>query len=191
MRFVNDLPVIQGASDCMDSAFFAGMLATFDYPGFDKSLCEKYIDKHGNFVRHPVECDNALDFSRDQTEPLASGSKVMAEKALKIIEARHYIAPNGDIFSPSQFNNLEICAGRKQTLKGKINLIIDILYSAYWDKEHETNQLLCMCKMAGPFYLKLLVKLKKDLKQNIRDYYCGWRNEPEFADHLIKYLEKY
>jgi len=190
MKLINDLPVIQGASDCMDSAFWCGMLITFDYPGIDKSIVAKYFDKHNNLVRHPVECNDPCDFSRDQMVPLISAmDQGLALMYYNKMKDRHFIAPNGDVLSPSVVNHLKICAGIKPSFLGKLNLIADVLWSAFVYKQHEVNQLLCLCKVAGPGYMKLLKLLKRDLASNIIDYYSGWRREPELASHLIKVLE--
>jgi hypothetical protein len=191
MKLINDLPVITGSSDAADSAFFAGMLITFEYPGIDKSIVAKYFDKHNNLVRHPIECNDPCDFSRDQMVPLVSAmNQGLALMYFNKMKDRHFIAPNGDVLSSSVVNHLKICAGLKPKLLGKLDLILGIAWSSFVDKKHEVNQLLCLCKIAGPGYMKLLIMLKKDLDQNIRDYYCGWRNEPEFGEYLISKIRE-
>lgn len=207
----NGLPKMSGVSDNMDSAFTAGILATFDET-FNKNICLKYVTSPGICVRHLNEnvANNPNNFSRDQLVPLISGLAALEADdicydILIACQKRGWLAQNteedivgskkkwpsgADWLSPSARNHLRICAGEAPSLIGKAWLVVDILYASYIDKKHEVNQLLCMCAIAGPVYLKLLKTLKKDLEQNIRDYYCGWRNEPELAETIINYINK-
>jgi hypothetical protein len=54
-------------------------------------------------------------------------------------------------------------------------------------KEH--NQILCQCKVAGKWALRLFVKLVPNWKEDLREYY-GSRNEMEYADIIIQDVER-
>ena len=216
MRYVDGLPCDNGSTDAMDSARLAGLLVLFNYPGFDKNLLRKYVqynEEEGQWVavRHPFEypANNYKNFTRDQLVPLVSGLKqaapVLAERLLTAAITRGNRAqnteydvpgstkafPNGtDWLSPSVMNHLRLCAGTKPTLFGKLWLIGDILFNAFITHLSEPNVLICMCYVAGPFYIKLLKRLNasersdnaSSLDKAITDYWCGWRNEPEVAE---------
>lgn len=208
MIFKDNLPVDTGATDAMDSARLAGLMATFDFPGFDKSLLTQYlVEKDGQLmaVRHPGEepSNNPLNFTRDQLMCLAAGlSKAgyysLCKRLLEAAEARGNRAqnteydkigtkktfPNGpDWLTPSHMNHLRLCAGQKGTLLGRIWLNVDILYSSTFAREKEPNQLMCMCEIAGK--MKMFKQLNKSLPQAISKYWDNWRLEPDLAKFLI------
>lgn len=199
------LPKDTGASDHMDSCRSAGLMATFSHP--QAPDMRKYlINSEG--VRHPVEfpANNPKNFTRDQLMPLAAGLHQQGynEEVLvlyKAAKARWYRAqdteadvpgstkkfPNGaDLLSPSHMNHLRICSGQKPLLLGKIWILIDILSNALLPTQNEPNQLMTMCEVAGPFYIKMWRKLNPKLNDQIVSYWAGWRDESEFAQFLIE-----
>lgn len=206
----NGLPKDTGATDFMDSARSAGMMATFGHPSMNKDLISKYVINHDQAVRYPfidpynAASNNPKNFTRDQLNCLASGLYSMGrsdlcELLLEAAEKRLYFAqdteadvvgstkkfPNGpDPLWPDSMNNLRMCAGQKSTLLGKAWLLVSIVYNAKFDQMGEPNQLMCMCKVAGPMYVKLLRKLNPKLDDAIRSYWVA-RQESAFAEFLI------
>jgi hypothetical protein len=206
------LPKDTGASDYADSARLAGLMGTFGHPDMtaekialyvigDQGVRYPFVDPTGN-----LSSNNPKNFTRDQLNCLAAGLNVLRrpDLALKLYRAAQYRNwrgqnteadvigstkkfPNGaDIFLFDTMSHLKTCAGQGPTIMGRINLIIDICFNAWVKPMAEPNQIMCLCKIAGPKYVKLLRKLNKKLDAAIREYWCGWRGEPEFAEFLIE-----
>jgi hypothetical protein len=208
MRIVDGLPVDSGASDAMDSARLAGVMSTFDYPGFNKKLCLKYIIPSGRSlvaVRHPTEvpANNPDRFSRDQLMCLISGLYFAGlENIVRVLyvncvlakhRAQNHIEDNGsekkwgaDLLDSAAMDNLRRCSKIQSTALGRANLVIDILYASFIDPKTETNQLLCMCKVAGPKWVRFFRFCHRSLKKNIRTYWSEWRGEKDLAEHIIR-----
>ncbi|HBI00980.1 MAG TPA: hypothetical protein DDY18_05085 [Flavobacterium sp.] len=213
MVFKDKLPVDAGATDAMDSARLAGLMATFDFPGFDKSLLLRYlVEKNGQLmaVRHPGEepSNNPFNFTRDQLMCLAAGlhkagylneckglleaAKTRGNRAQNTeydMPGTKKDFPNGpDWLTPSHMNHLRLCAGEKPTLLGKIWLNVDILYSATIGSDKEPNQLMCMCEIAGK--MEMLKRFHKKLEDAIVNYWDNWRLEGDLAAFLISKIYK-
>lgn len=171
------LPKINGASDWQDSAFFAGMLVTFNWP--QAIALDQYIIERGKYVRHPNEY--VYTFSRDQTIPLFSGLKTMGFS--RLVEANY--KTEGDFVDPGVRGHIRRCAGKTATRFQDWFLWTSILWHIHFNADHESNQILCMCWMhPDEKYLRYFCK-NFDWKKSIVDYYCNWRNEPDFAAHMI------
>lgn len=208
------LPRDTGATDFMDSASRAGLMALFD-AGFDPSGLCMYLDHEPliGFVgrRHPFEVpsNNYKNFTRDQLVCLAAGlwkgggryvphlyenavkSGNRAQNTEKDVVGSTKKFPDGaDWLSPSVMNHLRLCSGLKPTVLGTAWLIMDIVYHSLFTPLREPNQLICMCVVAGPKYVKLFKKLNSKWKQGITDYWSGWRGEPLFAQIMIDRLTK-
>lgn len=206
------LPRDSGATDFADSARLAGLLATFDHPAMTADLIARYIVEGDQGVRYPyldpmgnLSSNNPKNFTRDQLMCLASGLARLGRQdlCLKLYEAakaRNYRAQNverdvvgstkefpdgADILTFSDMNHLRLCAGLSGTILGYSNLIIDILVSSTFTRKSEPNQLMCKCQTAGKLFVKMWRLLNWSIDQAIRDYWCGWRGEPELADFLI------
>lgn len=221
MIFDNDgLPKDVGATDYMDSARLAGLMAIFKMDKAPSML--SYIVKSSKGealgVRHPFEgivigempSNNPYNFTRDQLICLAAGLHAQGHtetvKSLyESAKSRGYRAqnteadypgtlkkfPNGaDLLTPSHMNHLRMCANLKPGLLGKAMLMLDILYSGLFKKMSEPNQLICMLIVAGPIYVRMWKKINSKWKDAIKEYWSGWRQEPELADHMIGMLEK-
>lgn len=208
------LPRDNGATDFADSARLAGLMALVGHKDMTRNKLLMYSINNGfDAVRYPFIdvaqgiswSNNPKNFTRDQLICLVAGLKkldcpVPCIRLLASAETRKSRAqnieddvpgsvkkfPNGaDILTPSHMNHLRICAGEKPTLLGKAWLMMDIIGSSIFTPMHEPNQLIAMCLTAGPFYVKMLRKMNKKLDEAIKEYWCGWRNEPELAQMLI------
>ena len=205
------LPKDTGASDYMDSSRLAGLMALFEHPkapDLQNYLVRVSYSTWHQGVRHPDEypSNNPKNFTRDQLVPLVAGLNKQGNikscrSLLAGAEERNYRAqnveadvvgstksfPNGaDLLPPSVMNHLRICAAQKPKLFGKIWLVLDIVFSSVFTPMSEPNQLMSVCKVAGPKYVSLLRKLNPKLDAAIREYWSGWRGESEFAEFLIE-----
>ncbi|MGZ3742745.1 MAG: hypothetical protein ACXVB1_00115 [Pseudobdellovibrionaceae bacterium] len=184
----------------MDSARLAGIMTLFGF-GKEIKLGEylKYVEligpngKSWSFelqpTRHP-DYNNFKDFSRDQLIPLIAGlSKIGWTYTNDMTFAHMSVCPNGDLLSPSHLNHIRRCCGLKPTMYGNLWLKLDILYNAYIDPMAEPNQLICMLVIAGADYVRLWMKKNKKWEDAIRNYWSGWREEPELAEFMILKLK--
>lgn len=177
------LPRDTGATDFNDSARLAGIMTVFEWSQQVQLI--KYISSNPfRYVRHPKEYK--YDFSRDQAICLMAGLKyqdpLYVSKSL--IEGK-------DWFSPSHNGHIRICRGLKSHWYQKLWLWLDILWSCYFAPIEEPNQLLCMMIVhPDKKYLKFWLKHNKKWKEAINLYWRdSFRNEPELAKHMIKFLE--
>lgn len=173
------LPKDNGASDLQDSARLAGLMTVFGYSGIP---LEKYV-VGSSYVRHPNEAK--YDFSRDQAVCLMAGLAVQGRHDLV---NRDFITGK-DIMSPAVQGHIRRCKGQKANLLQNAWLLLDVLFSALIKPMDESNQLLCILMLADKMYLKLWLKLNRKWKESIREYWCGWRGEPELAEKMIQVLE--
>ena len=202
------LPKDTGASDKMDSARLAGIMALVDHP-LAPNLTAYVVGDMG--VRHPQEvpANNPLNFTRDQLMCLVAGlakqGHIEACKALyEAAKSRHYFAQNSEADYPGttkkfpngrdylSFSNrmiLSICAGNKGNLIGYSWLLMDIVFNAIFTPTRESNQLIAQLLVAGPKWIKLYKLITPKWRQAITDYWCTWRQEPELAKMLIDKLE--
>jgi hypothetical protein len=208
----NGLPKDTGASDCMDSARLAGLMALFEHPqapNLNQYLVKVDYSNHLQGVRHPDESpssSNPKNFTRDQLVPLVAGLNkqgyvMNCRSLLAAAEERNCRAQNteadvpgstksfpdgADLLPPSVMNHLRICGGLKPKLFGKIWLVADIIFSSIFARMNEPNQLMSLCKIAGPKYVSLFRRLNPKLDDAIREYWSGWRGESDFAEFLIQ-----
>lgn len=184
MRFVNGLPVDNGASDLADSARLAGIMTVF---GIYNVACHKYVNLfYQRYERHPDD-KSGYDFSRDQTIPLVAG---LYKKGMQELVNIKYVTGK-DFFGPSHRGHIRYCQGKDYIWYQKLFLWIDILWACYVDKEHENNQLLCMLyilKDRRP--LKFYLNNCKTWEKTLREYWSGWRGEPGLAEDLTNILNK-
>lgn len=179
-----ELPKDQGATDLNDSARLAGIMTTFEWP--QKVDCSKYV-VNKKYVRHPNE-KNYISFSRDQFTCLIAGLYKQGHYGLvdsKFIDGK-------DFLSPSVKGHEQRCKNKKSSWIQDQVFWFDILWACYIKPTSENNQLLCMLETHyDKKYIKFYLKNCKVWRENIRSYWCGWRNEPELAEHIIKFLERY
>ncbi len=198
------LPRDTGATDFMDSCRLAGLMVLVEDSRAPKM--EAYMI-NGMGVRHPIEApsNNPLNFTRDQMMILAAGLAKQGRQDLALqlyrgaqkrwcraqniesdVPGSSKKFPDGaDILSPSHMGHLRRCAGLSRSWFGSLWLIIDILSDSHFSPYAEPNQLMAMCMIAGPFYVKLLRKMNKSLNDAIMGYWNNWRCEPFLARALI------
>ena len=176
------LPKIQGADDFNDSAMFAGMLEAFNWPQYIP--LKMYVVSRGKYTRHPRE--SKYKFSRDQTIPLFAGLQRLGLAALVDPDYK----TEGDFISPDVRGHIRRCAGLTATWYQDAALWLAMLYHIYVNPEHESNQILCMLWIHhDDKYLKYFCNNYK-YERSIRDYWENWRQESEFAEHMIKVIRE-
>lgn len=175
------LPKDRGATDRQDSARLAGIMTVFEWP--EVVSCRRYFDG-SKYVRHPQE--PGYDFSRDQAICLMAG---LAKQGFSYNIDQKFVDGN-DVFSPSHKGHISRCKGNEATKIQDAWLWADVYWSCFVKPMGEPNQLLCMMMMADNKYLKFWCKHNKKWKESIREYWSGWRGEPELAEHIISKIEK-
>jgi hypothetical protein len=197
MIFADGIPKDSGASDWQDSSRLAGMMVIASHP--KSPDCSRYI-VNGNPVRCPIDekANNPRQFSRDQMICLAAGLSLQGRKdlclnMLKKAEKNKFRAPNdmnddgtikflgGDPMSPSAVNHLRMCAGLSGSWWGLRFLKLDIWYNCNYTPTREPNQLITMCVIAGPEYVREYKNSNPLWKESLIEYWSKWRNEPELA----------
>lgn len=211
MRFIDGIPTENGATQWGDSARLAGLMALVDHP--DTPDLRRYVTSIGG-VRSPVGVHNEQDpftFTRDQLRVLAAGLHAQGHfaTALKLYyQARNngwtclnikeqdgsdkpwYSGP--DPLAAADRYHLAKCARIISPEKvhpwGPLWLKAEMRFNAAFTPLREPNQLIAMCIIAGevPAYKKTNPKWE----QAIREYWCGWRAEPELAEMLIYKLKQ-
>lgn len=214
MIFQNGLPVDKGATDAMDSARLAGVMATFDYPNFDKSLLIQYlVEKDGQLmaVRHPVEggkederpSNNPLNFTRDQLMCLAAGlSKAgyyaQCKRLLEAAEARGNRAQNTEADFPGtkkKFPNgpdwlTPSHMNHLRLCAGEKGTLVGKIWLnvdiLYSSAFRRTKEPnQLMCMCEIAGKMDMLKSLNGSLSKAIRLYWANWRSESELAEFLV------
>lgn len=203
MIFVDGYPVMKNATDAMDSAMLAGMMATFDHPDMSPQLLSKYVNQDGEVVRCPAVMhdgdysQNKNNVTRDQMVPVCAGlnnyglyhitNKILQATINRGWRAQNSEAdkpgskkkfPNGaDWFSPSQRNFMRRSAMVKTNKLGRISLWLDIAWNCYVQPWSEPNQLICMMMTAKNHIkrMKWWISHHPDWRRAIKQYYCDVR----------------
>ena len=107
------------------------------------------------------------------------------------VEYKYFDGP--DILAPDHIWHFILCARIRWlywfSVVGYPWLYMSILFhSKSLHKEH--NQLLCQCVVAGSFFVKTFKKRTKNYEEDLRNYW-GSRNEYEYCNHILNYLNKY
>lgn len=183
------LPKEIGASDLQDSSRLSGIMVVFSYnENIHQVPLEKYcIVENGKckYVRHPLE--RRYNFSRDQTLCLVAG---LYFQGLKHLVDLDYV-DGWDVFTPAHRGHIVRCQGKKANWFQDMWFWFDVWRAAKLDQLGEPNQILCQMMVADKKFLKYWLKHNVKWRQAIEDYWCGWRQEPELASHIIKTLEAY
>lgn len=209
------LPRDRGATDSMDSARLAGMMALVGHR--DTPDLRRYV-VNGLGVRHPefYPANNPWNFTRDQLLPLASGLCTQlhiyagSRDLYFAVKNRNWRCQNiekdfpgsrkkfpdgADFLLPHHIYFLSICGGINPgiilSLVGQIFMFIDILFNAVFFSKRESNQLIAMILILGPFWVRLYKKLTPNWRLAIENYWSGWRGEKELAKMIIDKLELY
>lgn len=186
MKWVDELPVDEGATDLEDSARLAGIMVTFGVPGYERIDMSKYF-VNGKYVRHPKA--NKYDLSRDQGVCIMAG---LALQGRRDLVSPHFM-DGKDYLSPSVWSHIHRCEGSKVRWDEENFFKLDIDYNCKCDPWSEKNQILVMAQIAGPEYIRRFRSLHPDFRKVIKDYWCegpgAWRGEPEVAAQMIKVIE--
>lgn len=191
----------EGTIDFTDSAFLSGMLSLF---GSKEEKLDLYISKT-ELVRHPEGDQNDTrvtlpeNTSRDQLVAWSSTKSNNPEvNKTRLHYAKKWFI-NKDFLGPQIKLYLYIQANEKAPAwlypLAYLFLFLDLIFShliSPRNKEvkdqHEINQALCLYNAFGLIKLFLLVHPTPD--ENMKDYYCGWRNQKEIYEMYLKWKEK-
>jgi len=162
--------------------------------GIDSELMPSFFSKHGKLpglVRHPFQekwCD-PKNTSRDQLVTYSSGlwlKYTSLAKDLKDFYSSGWI--NKDFLAPDVRNHLDLCAGGKGSWLGFKWLDLSILWSCKVRPKEEQNQIICMVIVAGGKYKEKYRNLHPNVRENLTEYWNGWRDQPEIGDALYRKL---
>lgn len=216
----NGFPRPTGATDFLDSAHLAGLMAFVGHEKMNKALLNEYCifdykgeDQLLQLRRCPREtsglnADNYKNCTRDQLIAYLAGGMTLGLKStahLLLIAAknRSYRAqnterdvpgstkkfPDGpDILDPSHIGYMKICAGLSANWFEKLWMRCRIRIASRFSPMKEPNNIVVMSIIYG--YAALLKKCNPRIAEAVREYWSGWRGEPELAEMLIKKLEE-
>lgn len=156
----------------------------------DQELMTSFIHEDG-LVRHPFQkkWNDPRETSRDQLVCYAAGLSEVSRYFCGLLQNYYKFFINKDILMPDVRSHLRRCAGMKPTMLGNLFLLLGILWSTKIRPNEEQNQIICMVIVAGPFYRDLYMRWHLTWRENVREYWCGWRDQPEIAEALIKKME--
>ena len=182
-----------------DSISRTGIMAMCGSERDQLNMVSQYWKTNGEIVRHPYQpvWNEYKEMSRDQLVCAVAG---MFKKQAETVRKRHWFLINKDLLAPDVKLHLALCADHWSKyawgIIGYPWLILSILWSCYVTPNHELNQIICQCVKAGRPFLKLLCKLHPNWIKNLNDYWGVdqnshgfWRNQPEIAFEIIKYVE--
>ena len=155
-----------------------------------------FFFKDGLIVRHPFQkeyCD-PKETSRDQLIPWLS--------AMFAIEYRP--KTNYKLFINKDFLGLPHIQWFIRTVSGenctnfltigKVFMVADIKFMCKYKPDHELNQAYCIAltldRAYGTEFTKLICNKHPDWRKNLRDYYCGWRDQSELGEAFIQRIEQ-
>ncbi len=210
----NGFPKPTGATDWMDSAHLAGLMAFVDHEKMSLNTLREYTyTESGEAVRCPEDYSglcpaNTKNFTRDQSICLLAGyysykMSLITRSLLEQAKARGYRAQNtekdvpgstkkfpdgADILDPSHVGYMKICAGLKASWFERLWMLARIKIASRFSPLKEPNNIIVMSIVYG--YADVLRRSNPQIYEAIRLYWCGWRNEPELAEMLIKKLKE-
>lgn len=214
----NGFPRPSGATDFLDSAHLVGLMAFVGHEKMNPELLEKYCSwdektQHYVLKRCPGEisglnADNYKNCTRDQLLCYVSGlyqygCRFQVRLLLTALRERGYRAQNtekdipgstkrfpdgADFLDPSHIGYMKICAGLKANFFERLWMLARIKISSKFSPLKEPNNIIVMSIVYG--YADILKKSNPQIYDAIREYWCGWRQEPELAEMLIKKLEE-
>ncbi len=188
-------PCIQGSSDSEDSSHLAGILVITQYT---KSIDTRaYVSDIQEHWLAPIEirptskyirCKNSkYNFSRDQAWLLMVALLKQGHKEFvktNLIDGKDFIPPS--------LKGVETIAKRgKPYFWQYLWAKLEVWIHAKLQPLEEPFQTIAACEAYGLY--KFWTDNNKLWRWSIRRYLCeldgAWRNEPELADHVIKYVE--
>lgn len=171
------------ATDSQDACRLAGIMNAIKHPDAQRLI--PFIDDKYRIVRHPRE--NIYNISRDQVVCFIAGfDSLFRGVDLYKFSATYKWRISKDIVSPSVYNHIRMCEGKKSTWLGRHWLTLDMWYNSKLGPDVEQNQIIMMCLVAGR--VKEYVNMTPWWKDSLRKYW-GDRHEHEFVEYYIKYIE--
>lgn len=154
----------------------------------------------GPLVRNPFQTTISKDngkayndptgMSRDQVACLWAANVIIGCIPNKTFEGNFV---NQDLLDPSYQWLRAKAEGRETGIHKTLGtpfLIAGILWQCTIKPDHEVNQMLCMTLALGEKYTALLIQLHPDFTGNLKDYWCGWRDQKEIFDAIIVDLKR-
>lgn len=213
----NGFPRPTGATDFLDSAHLAGLMAFVGHekmPRIRLQLYTKWSVETGHvLMRCPgdnsgLDATNYKNCSRDQLICYLAGLKnlnavLLCDALYSAAKERGYRAqnterdvpsstkkfPDGpDILDPSHIGYMKICAGLSANWFEKFWMRCRIRIASRFSPMKEPNNIVVMSIIYG--YADLLKKCNPKINDAIREYWGNWRNEPELAEMIIIKLEQ-
>lgn len=212
----NGFPRPSGATDFLDSAHLAGLMAFVGHEKMSYKKLVEYFDFKTLLATRCPEDNSGLDpsnpnnFTRDQLICYLAGIRVSETQSNAIpyallmkARSRGYRAqntekdipgstkkfPDGpDILDPSHIGYMKICAGLKANWFERLWMLARIKIASKFSPLKEPNNIIVMSIVYG--YADILKKSNLQIFQAIREYWSGWRSEPELAEMLIKKLQE-
>lgn len=213
----NGFPKPNGATDWMDSAHIAGLMAFVGHDDMNPEIHQAYTTWYHNIGRILRRCPNDTsglnphnyrNCTRDQLICYMAGlyeydAVFTAGQFLKTVKQRSYRAQNterdvpgptkkfpdgADILDPSHIGYMKICAGLEVNWFERLWMRCRIRISSRFFPMKEPNNIVVMSIIYG--YADLLKKCNPKINDALRLYWNGWRNEPELCEMLIKKLEE-
>lgn len=213
-KTVNGYPVDTNASDCMDSARLAGMMAMCRMESAPD--CSDYLDYEGLGRRHPnppieeFKSFGTQYFSRDQMICLAAGLKAQGIRPVGMYEyviehgntAQNHIEDDGsekrfggDYCLPHVVGALAIAAGVQDRLTfiQRCFLFADVIANALFSPMREQNQIIALCYITG--FLGLYKRLTPKYKDaNLKYWYdtspmAYNRGELDVANNINAFID--
>ena len=201
VRDSNGIIVQQPDADGGDSAFTTGIMA-FSGSTTDIQLMRQFITPEFKLVRHPYQFhstgtaphNDPTSVSRDQVLAYFVGACYIlndrGQKACLGYASNWFV--NSDILLPVNRVYLYKLAKRTAPLYlyplAYLNLVLHLVWTKFIAKDTELNQTALMCAVYGPFWLRLLLKVRPDTYVNINEYFSGWRNKAEIGVAFINTL---
>lgn len=190
MRYdVNGYICVSGSSDSEDSSHLAGLLKVTQYP--IEIDWDMYIKPNGKYQRCKA---SKYDFSRDQFSVMAAGMIKSGHGHLVSLER----VDGKDLMPFSVRGLVRIAQGKKPYFYQTKWLTAEIYWHSYLQPLDEPFQLLAMILTYDNFngnneLLKLWTSKNNKWRWSIYRYWSQldgfWRQEPELAEHVIKYVE--
>lgn len=194
-----------------DSAARTGIATMVGLVNYNWLGIQAFEVGNGILVRHPIQApyNNPNSFSRDQLLQFVGGLRdvKMAKRIFWSRVRAGFLAQNKldidlkpkkwydrDILTPSHMGHL-LRAAQIYWLYPLLVisyawLLIDILWSTKVMPYQESNQIICMCSVAGKWALKLYCWLHPDFRAPIKKYWGEWRDQAEIGDAIIKFIEE-
>jgi len=186
-----------GSIDATDSSFLTGMLGLF---GSDEEDQRRHINNDLKLVRNKnldAWSKSPLNTSRDQ---LIAWASVKAKDPITRLVMQDYASKrfiNKDILLPHLrlylYKQAESKAPLWLRIVGPIIMFLDIgLFCTIQntkkvEEQHEINQILCLCNSYGKWALIMFFELHNTPDENMKDYFCGWRNQGEIYEMYLNW----